>query len=111
MSERELKEILKQTKVSADENTTFRVLHQIEAEKALLPKPEAKKISLLQQFENIFGTIAGIVIALGFYFHYYLKISPKDSTTFFYLGLAVVSIGSFYWLYVSYNNYKENCGN
>ena len=55
ISDNQLKEILTETKIKAGENLKYRIMQQIETEKALAPQKTKNSIPLIGNMFSIFG--------------------------------------------------------
>lgn len=108
MEEQELKKLLSTTKVKAGERLKDRIVHQINAEKALIPvKQKTSSTSLIGQL-SILGIMYALLIMLAAYFYYKTNGSPLQSTTFIYSAILIASTFSFYWLYTVYDDAKKS---
>lgn len=63
-----IRRMMQSTKIQAPENLKYRIMQQIETEKALTPqkqKKESPKGDMLTDFRSIFGTMYGLLFILS----------------------------------------------
>lgn len=96
IEDEKIKSLLLGTKISASDNLKYRIMQQIESEKALARKnvKVPQRESVLGNFFSIYGVVYAIiaVFAAGLYFT-----SGKDSlmsSSFFGVAILVVVVGS-----------------
>lgn len=108
--EKIIRQMMQSEMKKAPENLKFRVMHQIETEKALTPqKKKAKKESgpLLKEMGVIFGTMYAVVAAMVI--GAYLLQGSEFLLTPQFIGpvVLVASVFSFYWLMTRLEDYMK----
>ena len=93
MEDKELKDKLLLSKLKADDNLKDRIIHQIEAEKALIPKTNKSSLVSKENYFHIFGIMYGIIMVLAVYFYDQTEKNPFESNTFVFSAIFVA--GSF----------------
>lgn len=106
MEEKELKDLLAETKLMADDKLKDRIIHQINAEKALIPKKQ-KATNSTGSYFYIFGVMYLLLLTLSVYFYHQTEGNPFQSQTFIVATIFTASTFSFYWLILVYGDYKK----
>ena len=106
MEDNELKKSLLASKLKASENLKARIIHQINAEKALIPKSHKVKTSTGSHF-YILGVMYLFLMALVAYFYFQTDGNPFQSQTYIISTLFIASSFSLYWFINVYVDYKR----
>lgn len=107
MEEKELKKLLSTTKVKADGNLKDRIVHQINAERELIPTKRKVYNTEFSSHLSILGIMYVMLLILAGYFYQRTDGNLFQSTSFITSALCIASIFSIYWLITVYVDYKK----
>ncbi|WP_107038171.1 hypothetical protein [Brumimicrobium mesophilum] len=107
MEDKELKDKLLLSKLKAEDKLKDRILHQINAEQALIPKKRKSKRASKENYFSIFGIMYAVILSLGVYFYSQTEKNPLESNTFVFSVIFVAGSFSIYWFLMVYMNYKK----
>lgn len=106
----QMRQILSSTKINASENLKYRIMRQIEAENALVPKkgkPIKETGNVLKEMGALFGTMYAVLAAMiaGVYFLFGKEflLSPQFIGTV----ILVASVFSLLWLISRLDSYLK----
>lgn len=107
MEDKELKDKLLLSKLKAEDKLKDRILHQINAEQALIPKKRKSKRGSKESYFSIFGIMYAVILVLGFYFYSQTDGKLLESNSF--LVSVIMTAGSFsiYWFLTVYMSYRK----
>lgn len=103
-----LKDLLSGTKMKAGENLKFRIMQQIETEKALSPKKATSTRSILGNMLSIFGVMYAIIGIVGFFVYYTAGQSALNSISFYGVVVLIASICSVFWMISAYDDQRRS---
>ncbi|RYM32799.1 hypothetical protein ERX46_12100 [Brumimicrobium glaciale] len=106
MEDKELKELMLASKLKASENLKDRIIHQINAEKGLIPKSHKVKTSNGSYF-YILRVMYLFLLILAAYFYFQTDGNPFQSQTFVISTLFIASTFSLYWFVNVYVDYRK----
>lgn len=107
MEDKELKEMLASTKLKADDNLKNRIVHQINAEKELIPAKQKVSTTSFGNHFYILGIMYAMLLVLIGYFYFKTDGNPFQSLSFVIPALFIASTFSIYWLIIVYNESKK----
>lgn len=105
MDEKDIKRLLKESKVKASNSFTDRVMHQIRTEESLRPK-KVKEAPTMKTTFSIFGVMFGIFILVGLYFYIGENQNLLDSDLFLKIVLLVSGVSAVFYLITVFDDYK-----
>lgn len=107
MEDKELKDKLLLSKLKADDNLKDRIIHQINAEQALIPKRPKSANVAKEDYFYIFGIMYVFILVLGAYFYMRTDGNPMESNVFIYSAIMVAGLFSMHWFLTVFMNYKK----
>lgn len=108
MQEDELKQLMKGSKLKASENLKYRIIQQIESEKALSKNKESLKPSpIFGNMFAIFGVMYGLIIGLGIMFYISGGMEQILSGQFIIIAGMIASISGFFWLITVFDDRRH----
>lgn len=102
------REVLSDTKMRAGENLKFRIMQQIETEKALSQKKNSDASPLVGNMLSIFGIMYALIIIVGLSVYFSGGRSALDSLAFFAPIVIVASICSIFWMISTYDDHRRS---
>ena len=105
-----MKSMIESSRKEPSENLSYRIMHQIETEKALSPtKPKTiKQIeNSLNDFWNVFGLMYLVLFLVGGYFYLQGGREALFSETFIWTGVTISSVFSLYFLIITFDNSRQ----
>ncbi len=108
MEEREFKILLSATKVKANKKLKDQILHQIKAEKELVPTQQSQTSKIASSHFSVLGMMYLSLLILTGYF--YMKTGGEllQSKAFILSALMLSSLFSIYWFITVYDDYKKS---
>ncbi|NDV77958.1 hypothetical protein [Dysgonomonas sp. 511] len=103
-----MKDLLSGSKMKASENLKFRIMQQIETEKALAPKKVSSAQPVINNMFAIFGIMYAIIGILGFYIYSSGGMDALLSVKFFVPALFVFAICGMYWMLTAYDERRRS---
>lgn len=107
MQDDKFKELLSGTKIKASDNLKYRIMHQIETEKALSPKKEMNPRSLITSMVTIFGIMYVLIIIVGIYAYSTLGKTAFESAAFFIPVILISSVCVVFWMISTYDDSRK----
>lgn len=107
IQDEKIKALLSETKITASKNLKFRIMHQIETEKALSRK-KAPRPFILDSMLSIYGLMYTIIIALGVLIYFTLGKNILLSTKFYVPVILVSIISGMYWLIICFDERRRS---
>lgn len=99
MQEDELKQLMKGSKLKASENLKYRIIQQIETEKAISKKKSNLSTSpLFSNMLAIFGVMYGLIIGAGIMLYISGGIEEILSNQFLMIAGMIASVCGVFWL-------------
>lgn len=108
MHDEELKEILSGTKVKAPENMRFRIMQQIETEKALSRKKTPKANPIFGNLITIFGVMYALIGIIAFGIYSTMGKGALESKTFYIPVLMITFVCAIYWMITSFDEQRHS---
>lgn len=105
-----MKSIIELARKEPPENLSYRIMHQIETEKALSPtKPKTikQRENSLIDFRNIFGLMYLILLLVGGYFYLQGGREALFTESFLWTGVTISSIFSLYFLIITIDDSRQ----
>lgn len=98
----QIKELLSGIKLEAGDNLKYRIMHQIEAEKALSRKAKSGfSRSAIRSFFSVFGIMYAVITIIGLGIYLSAGKSALGSSAFYIPVLLVIFICGLYWMITS----------
>lgn len=107
MEDKELRQVLSATKLKADEQLKSRIIHQIHAEKALIPAKQKSDVSTNENHLSLLGTMYAMLLSLIAYFYIKTDGNPFESSAFVLFIIFTAATFSMYWLLIVYTDYRK----
>ena len=107
MEDKELKELILSPKIEAKENLKNRIMHQINAEKVLIPKKQNTTTNSTENHFYIFGIMYILLLTLIAYFYFQTDGKPLQSQTYVISTLFIAGTFNLYWIINVYVDYKR----
>lgn len=102
------RDILAGTKIKAGENLKYRIMQQIETEKALSPQKIKNNAPLIGNMFSILGIMYAIIAMIGIGVYMTQGKSAMESMTILLPVALVVSICSVFWLISVYDDRRRS---
>ncbi|MDU1891099.1 MAG: hypothetical protein E6767_10440 [Dysgonomonas sp.] len=103
-----IRNLLAGTKVQASENLKYRIMQQIETEKALAPKKSTSSRLILGNMFTIFGIMYGLIAAIGFYIYSTSGTQGLMSLSFFVPVILIGAVCSVFWMITMYDDRRRS---
>lgn len=104
----QLKEILAETKIKASENLKYRIMQQIETEKALSPQKVKNSIPLIGNMISIFGIMYALIALTGIGVYLTGGKNALESITFLLPVMLIASVCSIFWMISTYDDQRRS---
>jgi len=98
--DKQFRELLQDSKLTASENLRYRIMHQIEVEKTLTPKKIKSEKGVVKSLLSIAGVMYFIIVAIAFGTYLTGGIESLLSTDFLLFIAGTTSISAVYALVV-----------
>ena len=105
-----MKSMIESARKKPSQNLSYRIMHQIETEKALSPtKPKMikQRENSLIDFGNIFGLMYLILLLVGGYFFWQGGVEALLTESFLWTGVTISSVFSLYFLIITIDNSRQ----
>ena len=105
-----MKSMIDSARKEPSENLSYRIMHQIETEKALSPsKPKTikQRENSLSDFWNVFGLMYLVLFFVGGYFYLLGGREALLTDTFLWTGVTISSVFSLYFLIITFDNSRQ----
>ncbi len=98
IGDKQFRKILSETKLTANDNLKFRIMQQIETEKALSRQKSKQSFSVLKNMLSVFGVMYAIIaiVGLGIYMMYGKE--GIESTSTYLIVILIASVCSMFWM-------------
>lgn len=107
IQDNQIRELLSETKISANENLKFRIMQQIETERSLA-KGNLEKSSLrVKSLLSVFGGIYGVIILLIALVYFTYGIETLTSMPVLVTIVSIASIGSVLWMILVFDEKRR----
>lgn len=104
----QLKKILAGTKLKAGENLKYRIMRQIETEKALSPRKVKNSAPLVNNMLSVFGVMYALIAIVGIGVYLTGGISDLKSLTFLLPVLLIAFVCSIFWMISTYDDRRRS---
>lgn len=108
MQDDKLKALLSGTKIKASDNLKFRIMQQINTEKALSRKKATQSRPVLSNMFTVFGIMYAIIAVIGFGIYSSAGMEGLSSTSFYIPVILVSSICAMYWTITSLDDRRQS---
>lgn len=102
------REPLSSTKMKARENLKFRIMQQIETEKALSQKKKTDTSPLIGNMLSVFGVMYALIAIVGLGVYFSGGKSALESVTFFIPVILIASVCSMFWMISTYDDRRRS---
>lgn len=92
-----IKDLLSGSTLKASDNLKYRIMHQIEAEKALAPKKATASRFPLENMLSIFGIMYALIAVVGLVVYFTSGAESLLSAAFYIPALSIASICMMFW--------------
>jgi len=108
MQDEKMKELLSGTKMKAGENLKFRIMHQVEAEQALVRKKKTSNMRpLVSTTITIFGTMYALIGLIALMIYLTAGKSAMETITFFIPAASIASVCGMFWFISVYDERRR----
>lgn len=108
MQDDKIKELLSGTKMKAGENLKYRIMQQIETEKALVPKKKASSRPVIKNMLTTFGVMYALIAIVGMAVYSTSGQSGLSSATFLVPVILISSVCSMFWMISVYDDRRRS---
>lgn len=108
MQDNKFKELLSGSKIKASDNLKYRIMHQIETEKALSPKKGMNPRSMISSMVTIFGIMYILIILIGIYAYSTSGKTAFESAAFFIPVILISSVCVIFWMISTYDDNRRS---
>ncbi|MDR2953900.1 MAG: hypothetical protein LBV43_02330 [Prevotella sp.] len=108
IQDEKFRELFSGTKIGASENLKFRIMHQIEAEKALSSKKRTNVQPLISNMLSIFGVMYLLIAVVGLTIYLNGGKSALESVTFFIPVILIASVCGMFWMISIYDDRRRS---
>lgn len=108
MQDDKIKELLSGTKMKAGESLKYRIMQQIETEKALAPKKNISARPVIKNMLTTFGVMYALIAIVGLAVYTTAGQSALSSTTFYIPVILISSVCSLFWMISVYDDRRRN---
>lgn len=108
ISDNQLKEILTETKIKAGENLKYRIMQQIETEKALAPQKTKNSIPLIGNMFSIFGIMYALIAVIGIGVYFTGGKNALESMTFALPVMLIASVCCIFWMISTFDDQRRS---
>lgn len=102
------KDLLSGTRLKAGENLKYRIMQQVETEKALLPQKVKSNRPLVSSMFSTFGVMYLLIAMIGFGVYLTGGQSALESAAFFLPVILIASVCSFFWMISAYDDRRRS---
>ena len=103
-----LKDLFSGTRMKAGENLKYRIMQQIETEKALSQKKVRSSRPILGNMLSIFGVMYAVIGIVGFFVYFTAGQSALNSLSFYGVVIFIASICSVFWMISTYDDQRRS---
>jgi len=98
IEDKQFRKLLSGTRMEASDNLKFRIMQQIETEKALSREKSKNSFSALKNMLSVFGVMYAIIaiVGLGIYLMYGKE--GIESTSTYMIVILIASVCSMFWM-------------
>lgn len=108
IEDKQFRKILTDTKQTAGENLKFRIMQQIETEKALSRKEAKSSFSALNNMFVVFGAMYAIIAIIVGSIYFSAGKEAVESTYTYLIVALVASVCSMFWMISLYDERRRN---
>jgi len=108
IQDEKIKELLSGTKVNAGENLKFRIMQQIETEKALSRQRKPDTRPLISNMLSVFGIMYVLIALVGVGIYFTGGRSALESVAFFVPVILIASVCSMFWMISAYDDRRHS---
>ncbi|MBK5719691.1 hypothetical protein JGH11_02270 [Dysgonomonas sp. Marseille-P4677] len=106
--DQKFKELLSGTRMKAGENLKFRIMQQIETEKALVAKKNTSTRSILKNMFTIFGVMYILIAVVGLFIYTKDGENALNSMTFYLPVILISCVCSMFWMISVYDDRRRS---
>ncbi|MDR1715914.1 MAG: hypothetical protein LBS20_08710 [Prevotella sp.] len=108
MQDDRIKDLLSGTKMKAGENLKYRIMQQIETEKALVPKKSVSSRPVIKNMLTVFGVMYALIAIVGLAVYSTSGQSGLSSATFLVPVILISSVCSMFWMISIYDDRRRS---
>jgi len=108
MQDDRIKELLSGTKIKAGENLKYRIMQQIETEKALVSKKKVTTRPVIKNMLTTFGVMYALIAIVGLAVYSASGQSGLSSATFLVPVILISSVCSMFWMISVYDDRRRS---
>ncbi|MBF0650622.1 hypothetical protein IR083_17505 [Dysgonomonas sp. GY75] len=108
MQDDKIKELLSGTKMKAGESLKYRIMQQIETEKALIPKKNISARPVIKNMLTTFGVMYALIAIVGMAVYSTSGQSGLSSATFLVPVVLISSVCSMFWMISVYDDRRRS---
>lgn len=108
MQDDKFRNLLSGTRIKASENLKFRIMQQIETEKALSREKKPDSRPLIGNMLSIFGIMYALIALVGLGVYFSGGKSALESVTFFIPVILIGSVCSMFWMISAYDDRRRS---
>lgn len=101
------RKILSETKIPTSDNLKFRIMQQIETEKALSKQKNKSSFSILDNMFSIFGTMYTVIALIAAAVYIWAGKEALESTYTYLTIILIVSVCSMFWMLSLYDEKRR----
>ncbi|MDL2215415.1 hypothetical protein LJC00_04425 [Dysgonomonas sp. OttesenSCG-928-M03] len=98
IEDKQLRKILSETRMTASDNLRFRIMQQIETEKALSRQKSKQSFSVLKNMLSVFGVMYAIIAIVGLGIYTMYGKDGIESTSTYLIVILIASVCSMFWM-------------
>lgn len=108
ISDNKFRELLSGSKMKAGENLKYRIMQQIETEKALSRKKKPDTSPLIGNMLSIFGIMYVLIAIVGISIYFSYGKGALESLMFFIPVILIASVCSMFWMISAYDDRRRS---
>lgn len=108
IEDNQMRRIFSGTGINASDNLKFRIMQQIETEKALSRKKAKNGFSVIKNMLSVYGVMYGIIIVLAVSVYSMYGKTILESTAMLLLVLLIVSVCGMFWMISIFDEKRRN---
>lgn len=108
--DQKIKELFSGTKMRAGDNLKFRIMQQIETEKALVPKKSTSSRPIIKNMLTIFGAMYALIAVVGLFTYAKEGVNALSSISFFLPVILICCVCSMFWMISAYDDRRRSKG-
>lgn len=103
-----IRELLSGAKMKAGDNLKFRIMQQIETEKALIPKKNTSSRPIIKNMVTIFGVMYMLIAGIGLFIYTKSGAGALNSLSFLLPVILISCVCSIFWMISIYDDRRRS---